>query len=102
VDPVNDLLHILEVQRQNKGGHYKFHLVGGFALLTTITKDGITQRVVHVWPEDKVGEVITPAPVNWPQWRAKHKRLAPTMAALSKLQRDRLAKKARKQSSKAA
>ena len=41
------------------------HYVGGNALLTTIDKTGMTQRVVHRWTEDHVGEVIKPKAIDW-------------------------------------
>jgi hypothetical protein len=69
VDPESKLVHILEIQRRKEaddGNHY----VGGLATLTTVTRDGVQQRVVHRWPEDKVGERIEPRPIDWAAWRA--------------------------------
>jgi hypothetical protein len=68
MDPERELLHIAEVQRQQVKGGSRV-LVGGQATLTTITKAGLTQRIVHTWPEDKVGEPIQPAPIDWAAWR---------------------------------
>jgi len=47
------------------------HVVGGHAVLTTITASGVVQRVVHVWPEDQPGKRIEPAPLDWSVWRAR-------------------------------
>ena len=45
-------------------------LPGGSAFMTTtVSEMGITQRVVHRWPEDKVGEVIVPQEIDWAAWR---------------------------------
>ncbi len=89
VNPEIDLLHLLEVQRHEEvTGH---HWIGGSALLTSIDRTGVTQRIVHTWPEDKVGEVIKPLPINWKQWIAERK-----YAGLSRLQRERMMKKAAK------
>jgi hypothetical protein len=95
--PELDLLHMLEVCRHEEvSGKY---WVGGKALLTSIDQKGLTQRVVHHWAEDKVGDVIQPAPIDWKQWRAERERLRihnVIPAGLSRLQRERLEKKARK------
>lgn len=34
------------------------HGVGGFVDVTTITRDGLSKRILHRWPEDRVGEKI--------------------------------------------
>lgn len=93
--PDLDLLHLMEVQRHEKieGAHW----VGGKAVLTSIDKQGITQRVLHHWKEDEVGELITPPPINWKAWReARTVGAANIPAGLSRLQRERMEKKARK------
>jgi hypothetical protein len=95
--PDLDLLHLMEVQRHEEiEGHY---WVGGKALLTSIDCRGITQRVVHHWQEDQIGQPITPLPIAWKAWREA--RVAAKIAAivpdgLSRLQRGRMEKKARK------
>lgn len=67
-DPEIDLLHLMEVQRHEQiEGRY---WVGGDALLTSIDRNGVKQRVVHTWDEDRVGAVIEPAPIDWKAWRA--------------------------------
>jgi hypothetical protein len=63
-----DLLHMLEIQRRMQQDDGKFY-VGGQAVLTTVTADGVTQRVVQAWPEDKAGEPIMPRPIDWAAWR---------------------------------
>ena len=95
--PEIDLLHVMEIQRHEEiEAHY---WVGGKALLTTVDHSGITQRVVHHWQEDRVGETITPRPIEWKAWREE--RMSAHVAeavldGLSRLQRERMAKKARK------
>lgn len=90
-----DLLHQMEIQRRiaYDGKHY----VGGNALLTSITKTGITQRVVHTWPEDSVGQLIKPLPIDYKQWLAEKQ-----FGGLSRLQRERMLKKAAKGTLRAA
>lgn len=89
----NDLLHLMNLQRLKKyddGRHY----VGGLITLTTITASGVEQRPVHVWTEDKIGEPIVPQSVDWTAWRLE--RQGVKLAGLSRLQRERMLKKARK------
>lgn len=100
-NPEIDLLHILEAQRRRKfatrPGCDEAHKVGGLALLTSITKDGVSQKVVHRWLEDRVGETIKPLPIDWKSWRASKVIAAVGIPeGLSRLQRERLEKKARK------
>lgn len=90
-----DLLHQMEIQRRI--AYDGLHYVGGNALMTSIDRTGITQRVVHTWPEDKVGEVIQPLPIDYKQWLAEKK-----FGGLSRLQRERMVKKAAKGTLRAA
>jgi hypothetical protein len=102
--PAVDLLHLLEIARheQIEGKYW----VGGKALLTSIEGSGlITQKVVHHWEEDVKGEYIRPRPINWKAWRAEREgvRAAAAVEAsgvdlsgLSRLQRERMLKKAKK------
>ncbi|MGY2806391.1 hypothetical protein [Bradyrhizobium sp. USDA 4506] len=56
IDPEVDGLAVLELQRANP--HQEdgdFCYVGGFAQLTTVTREAVTSRIIHRWP-DKVGE----------------------------------------------
>lgn len=69
VDPESYLLHCMEIQRRKRFDGR--HVVGGLAQLTTITASGLTQRVVHVWPEDQPGKRIEPVPIDWSAWRAE-------------------------------
>jgi hypothetical protein len=68
MDPENGLLHLMEIQRHEKveGANW----VGGGAFLTSIDRNGIMQRVVHRWREDKVGEFIKPLPIDYNTWMA--------------------------------
>jgi hypothetical protein len=36
----------------------------GNALATTVTADGVTEKVFHRWPEDRVGERIAPKAID--------------------------------------
>lgn len=89
VDPAEYLLHAMEIQRQTQFGGR--HVVGGQAVLTTVTAEGVTQRVVHRWEEDKAGEPIKPRPIDWEVWREKR-----ATAGMSWLQRQRYLKKMKK------
>lgn len=97
-----DMLHLIEVQRRRKvplrPGRDAHYWVGGVALLTSIDATGISQRVLHRWGEDRVGSVVTPEPIDWRPWRAAWSG-SPAAAiphGLSRLQRERMEKKARK------
>ncbi|MCK1420723.1 hypothetical protein IVB15_32970 [Bradyrhizobium sp. 182] len=69
VDPESYLLHCMEIQRRKRFDGR--HVVGGHAVLTTITASGVVQRLVHVWPEDQPGSRIEPVPIDWSAWRAE-------------------------------
>jgi hypothetical protein len=45
--------------------------IGGFAQLTTISPYGITQRVLHRWP-DEIGGFLRPEPVDWVVWHRRN------------------------------
>jgi hypothetical protein len=65
--PEIDLLHLTEIARHEEiEGH---HWVGGNAVLTSIDASGVTQKTLHVWEEDVVGDPITPLPIDWKAWR---------------------------------
>jgi hypothetical protein len=66
--PEFDLLHLMEIARHEEiEGH---HWVGGEAVLTSINESGVTQKTLHIWEEDVVGDPITPLPIDWAAWRA--------------------------------
>lgn len=98
----DDLLHVMEMQRRMKTplrtGFDPHHWIGGFALLMSVTREGIAQKVLHHWTEDKVGELVTPRPIDWKAWRAARTVAASNVdfTGLSRLQRERLMKKAKK------
>jgi hypothetical protein len=58
-----NLQKVLEIQRHALWSD-GIHWIGGFGQLTTITPNGISHRVLQRWP-DKLGELITPNPVDW-------------------------------------
>jgi hypothetical protein len=67
MQPELDLLHLMEIARHEEiEGH---HWVGGEAVLTSIDASGVTQKTLHVWEEDEVGDPITPLPIDWTAWR---------------------------------
>lgn len=90
-DPAVDLLHLTEVTRQELDDA-GLSWVGGKAVLTSVNRSGITQRIVHHWAEDVAGTPIVPRPVDWSAWHAAH----PRQVGLSRLQRDRSEKRAAK------
>ena len=69
VDPESYLLHCMEIQRRKRFDGR--HVVGGHAVLTTVTRDGVAQRAVHSWPEDRAGKPIKPKPMDWQGWKAR-------------------------------
>ena len=59
--PAESGLAIVRAQRKMKCGQY--YAVGGWAQMTTVTRDGISTRILEKWP-DKIGQRIVPtAPV---------------------------------------
>lgn len=46
--------------------------IGGHALLTTLSIDGVTQGVVETWSEDQIGETLCPAKIDWKKWHAEN------------------------------
>ena len=78
--PNYHLLHMMEIQRRLKNpirpGFSPRHYAGGFALLTTINREAVTQRVLHRWKEDKIDAHVEPGPIDWQSWVAAHLPLA--------------------------
>lgn len=94
--PEIDLLQLLEVQRRIPCIHNGRPFIGGYALLTSVSRDGVSQRRVHTWGDDKVGQLIKPGPIDWKAWRLDRERGANNVVPmrLSRNQR-RFAKKGR-------
>jgi hypothetical protein len=68
-DAERDLLHLMQIQRQRPASDGR-HYVGGQATLTTVTREGVTQRVVHQW-DDRAGEkIVLELIADWAAWRA--------------------------------
>ena len=69
-DPVRHGLPIMEAQRRSlesfEGMAEPISTVGGHAMVTEIDRHGITQRVVHRWP-DEAGVPISPDPFVAPR-----------------------------------
>lgn len=88
--PDVDLLHFMEIQRRI----HRPSVVGGLALLTKVTAEGIEQRVIHRWKEDAVGKFIEPLPIDWTAWRAERFRSAsPNESRLQREMRERRERK---------
>jgi hypothetical protein len=79
-------------------GHYS---IGGLIEFVTVRRDCIETKILKRWHEDQIGEPITPSPVDWAAWRAR-RIAAPVPEGLSRLQRERYEKKARKGTLRAA
>lgn len=67
--PETDGRLLLELQRatrwQSKDPSSPFlHRVGGFAELTTVSRLGVEKRFLGAWPDDRVGELISPGSSN--------------------------------------
>jgi len=62
LDPGTDGLAILEAQRLTPSVYKSSiqYVVGGFAELVTVSRDGISRRILKEWPEDEVGRPISP------------------------------------------
>lgn len=108
LNPEVDGRRFLEAQRAMKMaltlGNEPASFVGGFALLSTVTRDGTSQRAIHRWP-DELGEFLNRDPVtDWAKWRAAFDSIQPVAdtAGLSRLQRERMEKKMRKGTLRAA
>jgi hypothetical protein len=67
--------------------------------MVILTKDEITSRILRRWP-DEIGEKITPEPIDLRAWRAARAPAIPE--GLSRLQRERMEKKLRKGTLRAA
>jgi hypothetical protein len=64
-DPEKDGLRIVAAQRDNirfplKGKGKPMSLIGGGAQLACVSRDGVDVKTLHVWSEDRVGELINP------------------------------------------
>lgn len=66
LDPITDGLAIFEAQRRTPVfiGEDIHYAVGGFAELTTVTREGVTRQILKEWPEDVVGLPIAPLDAN--------------------------------------
>jgi hypothetical protein len=65
--------------------------IGGFAELTTVSAEGVTQRVIERWPGDKIGAPLHHGPIDWDRWHADNPR-----PGVSRLKREMAARKANK------
>jgi hypothetical protein len=65
-DPIVDGVKLMEAQRRTPAlvglwhGAPGAHVVGGYVLHTIVTRDGVRSGIIHRWPDDAIGEVITP------------------------------------------
>lgn len=60
---------VIEMQRHDNFPGTAFHSVGGRAELTTVSIEGVEQRIISEWPEDEIGKPINPKPIDWAAWR---------------------------------
>ena len=90
-------LTMLELQRQKPfpDGRY---MIGGVAELVTVRRDSVQTKILKRWSEDLIGQPLKPSPVDWLAWRARRDAAAVSTIpeGLSRLQRERMAKKAKK------
>lgn len=107
-DPLAVALVIMEEQRcvaGLQGGGEPVHGVGGFAQATTVTRGGISSRILHRWA-DPIGVPLQPIPAThdedgelvepWFGKVAPEAGVVPLRAAMSREQRRRLEKMNRK------
>lgn len=78
--PELDLLQIMEMQRRIPCRFNGHPIVGGYAVLTTVDRNGVSQRRIHTWTEDEPGELIKPPPIDWKRWRSERERDVSTSA----------------------
>ena len=97
----NLLLRMLTAQRHattprpGTDGGEMGHVIGGQVVATELSADGISQRVIHAWP-DKLGELIQPAPIieemrALPEFGERHVGGTP-IASMNRKQRRALAR----------
>ncbi|MCK1629661.1 hypothetical protein [Bradyrhizobium sp. 162] len=67
----NKLRKVIEMQRHSLYDD-GIHWIGGYAQHTIISREGITQCLLQQWPEDQIGQRITPAPIDWREWNVRH------------------------------
>lgn len=46
--------------------------IGGWAELTTVSKDSVVQKIIDQWPEDKVGAPLHHGPIDWTEWNRRN------------------------------
>jgi hypothetical protein len=61
---------VLEAQRHQPDRN-GFHWVGGAAELAIVTPDGVQMMEPQHWNEDRVGDLVRPAPIDWDTFRAR-------------------------------
>lgn len=91
---LHEMTKVLELQRQEKcrfpdGSQH--HFVGGWVTSTTIKPSGVAQTIFHRW-DDKIGEYIQPAPIDWERLRGVVK-AAPNVTPLNRHMRRAQARK---------
>ncbi|WP_445215744.1 hypothetical protein ACKWRH_25345 [Bradyrhizobium sp. Pa8] len=62
------LRKVLEIQRHCRHGDSTWYSIGGYGQIARITPEAIEMRLLQRWPEDRVGELILPAPIEWSIW----------------------------------
>lgn len=80
---------LLEMMRQSEVTR-EIGAIGGCASVTTISAQGISQRMLQRWSEDRIGAPLRPAPVDWERWHRDNPR--PTSTRGRKADRFRVVK----------
>jgi hypothetical protein len=63
-DPVDHGIPLMEAQRRTPIKHHlggELFIVGGHVMVSEVTRDGISQKIIHQWP-DEIGKPICPEP----------------------------------------
>ncbi|WP_438277978.1 hypothetical protein [Nitrobacter sp.] len=81
---------VLEMQRHTQLPDH-MGAIGGFAQLSTVSMEGVSQRILHRWSEDQTGAPLKPAPIDWQQWHRNNPK-----PKTNRLKREMLERKARK------
>ena len=88
----------LEINHQFEFGRQLDRQIGRFLAFEDAIN--VTGRATVTSPltrsNDRIGEPITPEPIDWAKWRAEHMPAPLTPPGLSRLQRERMEKKFRK------
>lgn len=74
---------VMNMQRQMALPQGSF--IGGHVEVTTVSADGIMQRVIERWTTDKLGNAARPAPIDWKQWHRENPKPGTNVSNLHQL-----------------